>query len=429
MRMKMIRILTAAALLCLATVLGACDGQGASGSGIAATDAAYRVSVVDAAGEPYAQGVIVRFLKDGQQAAMQVVGGNGVAEKVMAKGQYTVELMFTDSDAAYYYDQSDLTLTAERTELQIVLTYATGEDAQTLYAQGVEHKAYPVTVGSTHVQLTAGQRSYFLFTPTEAGSYKVSCAEAGTQVGYYGAPHFVQETSAAEVVDNAFTVSIKAGMISTGGTGTTVLVIGVDSESATEGTLTITRTGDPEYSIEDEPWTVYQATAKLTPYTLPAGAVLKDFDLTASQPYTLVCSEADGFYHLNSAEGPLVLVRLGEKSGGSKYLDSFQTILEHSGVVKYFFDAEGNFQKKESYTECLLQYIGYVDQGTNEKHPGCMDEASGLYPLTEDLKYIIQQRGDYVGWWEPGAGSYLFADLPNFNPDNAWLFMCCYLDG
>jgi len=426
MNMKKIRILTLAVLLCFAMALAACDGQGASGSNNS-TDAAYQVTVVDAAGNPYTKGVIVRFLQDGQQAAMQVVGENGVAEKVMAKGDYTVELMFTDAGAAYYYDQSDLTLSADKTQLQIVLTYATGENAQTLHAQGTEHEAYPVTVGSTHVKLTAGERSYFLFTPTEAGTYKVSMAEEGTQVGYYGAPHYVQESSAAEVVDNAFTVSVRAGMIGSGNTGTTVLVIGVDSESATEGTLTITRTGDPEYSVEDEPWTVYQATAALTEYKLPAGAALKEFDLTAAEPYTLVLNETDGFYHLDSADGPLVLVRLGEKSGGSKYLDSFETIVNHSGVVKYFFDAEGNFEKKESYTECLLAYIGYTDQGTNEKHPGCMDPDSGLYPLTEDLKYIIQQRGDYVGWWDPQEDLYLFADLPGINQENAWLFMCCYI--
>ena len=428
MKKKLFCILALAVLLCFAMVLGACDGQGASGSNNG-TDATYQVSVVDAAGNPYTKGVIVRFLQNGQQAAMQVVGENGVAEKVMTKGDYTVELMFTDADTAYYYDQSDLALSADKTQLEIVLTYATSGEAKLIQAQGKEYEAYPVTVGSTHVKLTAGERTYFLFTPTEAGTYQVSMEEPGTQVGYYGAPHFVQEHSAAEVVDNAFTVSIKAGMIGSGDTGTTVLVIGVDSESVAEGTLMVARTGDPEYSIEDEPWTIYQATAELTDYTLPAGAVLKDFDLTATDLYTLVLNETDGFYHLDSADGPLVLVRLGEKSGGSKYLDSLETIINHSGVVKYFFDAEGNFEKKESYTECLMQYIGYEDQSNNEKHPGCMDPNSGVYPLTEDLKYIIQQRGDYAGWWDPAADLYLFKDLPGINAENAWLFMCCYIGG
>ena len=71
-------------------------------------------------------------------------------------------------------------------------------------------------------------------------------------------------------------------------------------------------------------------------YALPAGATLGEFDLKA-EDYTLVLNEQDGFYHLNAADGPLVLMRLGQKS---EYLDSFKTILERSGVVKYFFDEE-----------------------------------------------------------------------------------------
>ena len=70
--------------------------------------------------------------------------------------------------------------------------------------------------------------------------------------------------------------------------------------------------------------------------------------------------------------------------------------------------------------ECLREYIEHID------------EATGLYPLTEDLKYILQQRGDYAGWWNPGSGIYLFVDenrvpLDGVNHEIAWLFMCCYV--
>ena len=85
----------------------------------------------------------------------------------------------------------------------------------------------------------------------------------------------------------------------------------------------------------------------------------------------------------------------------SKYLASFKTILENSGVVKYFYDEDGNFTKKENYADCLLEYIEYVD------------EESGTYPLTEDLKYIVTQRGEHEGWWNPEGQTYLFVDEGN----------------
>ena len=80
----------------------------------------------------------------------------------------------------------------------------------------------------------------------------------------------------------------------------------------------------------------------------------------------------------------------------------------------------GEFVKKETYDQCLLTYIE------------CADEATGTYPLTEDLKYIIQQRGEYAGWWDLN-GSYLFVDengvpVNGINAEIAWLFMCCYLN-
>lgn len=405
-----------AMLLCVSMLLCACGGQ-TSEEGVSSDEANYQVTVVDALGNPYT-GVIVRFMQNGAQAAMQVADENGVASKVMAKGDYTVELMFTDSDVDFTYDQSDLTLTADKTQLQVELAYATSGEATTLYVQSVEHQAYRVNAGCTQVALTAGERNYFLFAPTVAGTYQFSTVGDVESIGYYGAPHFVQSETAAEVVDGAFTLSISAGMIGTGNSGTTVLVIGIDAGEADSCILAVERIGDPAWSVSDEPWTVYQTTAELAAYTLPAGAKVQEFDLTAStDTYNLVLNEADGFYHLDSADGPLVLCRLG-KDG--KYLDSFKTILDHSGVTRYFYDDEGNFLRKESYNECLMEYFDY------------MDEDNGVYPLTEDLKYIIQMRGEQSSWWDPEGGMYLFVDengneIPGINTEIAWLFMCCYI--
>ncbi len=387
-------------------------------SGCAGGKAVYSVTVTDALGEPYTTGVVVQFLSGGEQVALQVLNEQGVAEKKLPRADYTVELVFTGDAEDYYYEKDGLTLSATDTKLTVTLAYSSAGEPVSLYAAGEEHNAYTVNAGSTHVDLTAG-RNYFLFSPTVAGTYEFSVSNNNAIIGYYGAPHFVQENSAAEVVDNKFTISVSASMIGTNGTGTTVIVIGLDSDAASDSMLNVKRTGDPERTLEDEPWMIYQKTVALSEYKLPEGAVLKDFDITAStNTYNLVLNENDGYYHLNSKDGPLVLLWLGEKT---KYLESFEKILESSGVSKYFFDEDGEFVKKESYSECLLEYIEY------------MDEDKGVYPLTEDLKYILQQRGEYSGWWDPDANLYLFKDsdgnnLPGINNDIAWLFMCCYIE-
>lgn len=404
-------------------LLGACDSgsQSESSSPAEQKDVSYKVTVKDALGEVITSGVIVHFVKDGQTVAMQPVNDKGEAVKTLKSDNYSVEIKFTDENAAYYVD-GDLALTADRFEAEATVSKKITSEASELIVTENAYDAYSVEEGCTYIKLTKANRNYFLFVPKTAGLYEFAIkGNEKAVIGYYGAPHFVQETSSVEVTDSKFQISVSASMIGSGEGGTSTYVIGID---LTEGdkddcVLTIKRIGDPIKTIEDEPWTVYKATVELKEYDLPVGATLGEFDLTAStDTYSLVFNEEDGFYHLDNANGPLVLVRLAEDCD---YIACFQTMLDRSGVTRYFFDENGDFVKKENYSECLSEYIQ------------CVDLNEGVYPLTEDLKYIIQQRGEYVGWWNPESQSYIFKDmdgnkLTDINNDIAWLLMCCYIE-
>ena len=406
-------LLVLAILLSVEITLAACSKES-----VAITEATtqsqsgnitYSVTVTDVGGNPHTSDVLVRFLKDGEQIAIEPVDDNGIAAKELEAGEYTFELVFTGDANAYYYDQNDLTLSIRFPDRVVPLSRRLTAECTPLYVQGNETKAYKGEVGGMYVSLISGQRNYFLFVPTVAGTYRVS-SDNSTQVGYYGMPYFVQEQTALDVVDNTFIIDVSAGNI-----GCTY-VIGVDAGDATACVLSVIRIGDPQRSIADEPWLIYEASVKPQPFRLTGTGKLIDFDLTA-KGYNLVRSESDGFYHLDSVDGPLVLVRLGT---ASRYLESFKKILEQTSVRRYFFDEEGTFIKKESYSECLLEYIA------------CMDENKGVYPLTDDLMYIIQQEGEDSGWWDPSNSSYIFVDgagrtVPEINTEIAWLFMCCYL--
>lgn len=413
--MKRTLSLVLAVLLC-AAMLAACGEQTpADETNANSNEAAYRVSVLDALGDPYTEGVIVSFTGENGETVMQKVNEEGVAEKTLVKGTYAVSLMFTGDESAYHYDPTGLEVTADATELQVILAKNLSGETHTLYAQSADREAYYVSAGCTYVTLKQGERNYYLFAPTTEGTYEISVIGDVESIGYYGTPHFVQEINVGDVVDNVLTVSITASMIGTGNTGTTVLVIGVDAGSAETAVLTIDRIGAHQWTVEDEPWIVFEPTVQLTPYKLPEGAVMQDFDLTAS--YKLVYNEKDGFYHLDTADGPLVLVELAI---ANQYLDSFKTILENTAIRRYFFDENGEFQKKEEYSNCVLEYLEYVD------------EDNGVYPLTEDLKYIIQQHGSYAGWYDKDSGQYLFVDangmpLTGIREETSWLFMCCYI--
>ena len=380
----------------------------------------YTVNIKDDLGNPYTSGIVVKFMQGGKQVAMQSCNEQGAATKSLINGKYNVVLQFADDTIEYHYD-TNIKLSPRKNEVDVILAYKIKGEAEKLYVGSDEFDAYPVAMGCTYVELQENSRNYFIFTPTKEGNYEFSIPEGkNATIGYYGAPHFVQEKSAAEVKDNKFTINVKSSMIGTNGTGTSTFVIGIDAgKGAKNCVLGINRLGDSIKTVEDEPWTVYQKTVELQDYVLPTGLEIKEFDLTAStDTYKMVLNEEDGYYHLNDKNGPVVLVRLAKDC---EYIACFKTMLDRSGVSKYFFDDEENFIKKESYSECLLEYIEYVD------------EENGVYPLTEDLKYIIQQRGEYVGWWDIENTGYMFKDdsgnnLTDINSEIAWLFMCCYAE-
>lgn len=430
-RTKKILVISSAAVVAVAIVVvcvvaslpGADRPTVPPTTGQVSTQTTYQVSVKDASGKPYTAGVIVRFMQNGKQVAMQPVNGNGLAEKTLPNGTYTVELEFTNAANAASYDEKNAVVSVDQPRLELVLMNTISGETTALFAtspvtgEGRDYLAYNVSTGDTSVPLEKGERSFFLFAPTEAGTYRFTTSHSNAVIGYYGAPHFVQPANVAQIKDNAFEVSVAQDMIGTNGTGTTVLVIGIDSvEDLAACVLTIERVGDPAWDISREPWTEYKNVFTPVPFVVGEDASIQEFDLTAStDTYNLVFNEADGCYHLDSEDGPLVLIRLAEKSA---YMESYMKMLETSGINAYFFDEDGNFVKKEDYSANILAYLE------------CVDEATGLYPLTEDLKYILQSNGEHMGWWNED-GYYLFLDdegnkVPGINNEIAWLFMCCY---
>ena len=401
------KLIIVAALMCSAMFLVACGGG----------ETEYKVTVKDSLGNTYGKDTIVEFYNGDTKAGMQICDENGVAKKSLAKGEYTIKITSTDKEVSYYHAETKVT--GSKTEIEVIISNKLGEEPEVLFVSGNEVDAYHVNAGCTNVELAEGERSYYLFAPTQAGFYEFSVeADSKTEIGYYGAPHFVQENTAAEVKDGKFTMNITESMIGTGNTGTTVMVIGIDSDAKTNAVLCINRTGDPQKTLEDLEWTVYKKTVELSQYTLPAGKSLVDFDIFSDTKYNLVLNKADGFYHLNSENGPLVVVYLAEDPT-EPFVPCFMNILDRSGVNKYVKDENGEYVEKITYDACLLEYIEFADEET------------GVYPLTEDLKTIIQERGNYVGWWDTSSPNFIFKDgenpIPGLNVENAWLFMCAFV--
>lgn len=427
---KRIRALLLCALfLCSMLALCACGEDSPATSDEIVS---YQVTVVDGFDRPYTEKLIVKFMQNGTQMAMANIDANGTASKDLPKGDYTLEIATTESGVSCWFDKEKAALSADTTAVKVTMAYSTTGDPTVLNANvpGTEtakdYNAYDVGTGSTYVALTAGDRTYVIFTPTEGGMYRFAVS-GDAQLGYYGAPHFVQPNNLEETVDNSFCLSVNNGSISTEQTGTARFVIGLDAAEGTEGVvLNIERTGDVPWSVEDEPWMTYQPKLEIKPYTLPADVTLKNFDLAApTVAYKLVLNETDRCYHVNSADGKLVYVQLEKDCYGISLKNMVGEIIYQDGVLmqsgtapfRYMYNNGQEDFFKEDYTDAMRQYV------TNR------DQPSGVYPLTEDLYYILQKGIEFIGWCNPESGNYRFAEFPNVNPEHAWLFLCQHVDG
>lgn len=398
------KLMTAVLAFIMILTLCACGGNDSDGG-----TANYQVKVLDGEGKPLTTGVIVKFLKDGQQVAMQPVNGEGIASKTLEKGNYTVELTFTDSKISGHYNKEAAVLSADATSIELSLISSLGTESSDLFVNNDYYVAYHVNAGSTYVPVKASVRNYFIFSPSQAGTYKIGVDNANVKVGYYGSPFFVQSASALDVVDNAVVLSVSESAL--GG----AYVFGLDGTDAdTNVVLTVIRTGDPTVTISDMPWTEYKTTHTPSPYTLNLnGKSLKYIDIKGkTEDAPIVYNDADGYYHFGSADGPVVLMHLGKKA---PYV-SLQIVIEGDGlgggapIREYFFDDKGEFVKKEDYTEILRAYF------TN------MDADAGVYPLTKDLEYII--KNGCHGWWDKDDPDFIFTDC---NPEIGWMFALCYV--
>lgn len=399
-----------------------------------AGDVNYKITLTDGVGRPYTEKVKVRFAQAGAQVAMAIVNADGVAEKTLPRGDYDIQIESFSSDVSFYYDAAAAKVTADAPELQIVLAQETVDaegspivSVEDIFAGGKDTVAWNISSGSSHVKLAEGERSYFLFVPTEAGTYEFSVAGDAATIGIYGAStHFIQDSSTHEVVDNKITLSVQPSMIGSGATGTTVYVIGLDgAEGITDAVLNVIRMGDPEWSFAEEPWSIYEPKQEIVPYTLPEGITLKPFNLTAAtEDCQLVFNEVDGCYHLGTADGPRVFVQLGSSMQGISMMGMVGEIIIQNGVpmqtgsapFRYSYNNGQADFFKEDYTDAMRQYV------TNR------DKASGVYPLNEDLYYMLPLGIEQMGWCRPDTANYLFAGQEGINHDIAWMFLLVYED-
>lgn len=363
----------------------------------------YTVTLLNGKGNP-AGGLTVLFYAGDKQVAKQTGDKKGVAKVTLDRGTYTVKV----EGSKLYYDQKAAVVSVNSPTLTLILAPAinTTKTYELVVTQPDEtdktYQALYIAEGAAYAPLVAGDRNYFMFEPTREGTYRFASSNNYAKIGHFGTDMFVYQTNSAEVSGNAFTLSVRETELGN------VYVIGIDAATnCSAAVVQVTRIGDPAWSIEDMPTTEYKGSGAPKPVTAPSG--LTDLDIKSSTQHHLVFNEKDGYYHLDSATGPVVYVHLD-----SPRASIVGMLVEFGNMTAVLYNADGTFKAKEQYAVLMQQYVNN------------MDASQAVYPLTKDLKYMIETYGNAQNWWNAGEPGYLFEEDTDVNPASAWMFLYCY---
>ncbi len=374
----------------------------------------YTVKVVDANGAGQS-GIVVTFLQEGQPVTMAPADDSGVAVATLVPGDYTIALT-SASGASLKFDKTQAALSAEKTVATVtVAADITGSSHKTAWWGGY----YLIPVGSSWDDLTNTVNYYeefscfmYVFRPTQSGIYRFSAG--GGTLGYYGGINFPFGPSLSTQEDGYFEITIKDGEFANNNKPSLVFGL-VPTAGQTEATVTILRTADAPAELPEEDYIPAQAPM---PFTLTGSASVTYVDLTGTAE---IEKGADGYYYL---DGKKLYMNIGRSA-------PYITLGEMVGIVYDSTTGGWGTSNMASGMKGLVYEdttpVAIVDfTDCMKEFARASDPKNGLYPLNDDLIYMVKTHGDYAGWWKLDQPTSLFGDKENLNEDILWMFAVCY---
>jgi len=377
----------------------------------------YTVKAVDAFGNELGVSVIVEMFKDGASLGEKPMR-KGSAVFNLEEGDYTFTV--SPMEGKFYYDEGACTLSADETEKTVTLyTYADGSERQTIHVydsdilEHVPYEAVHLFEGGVYVEIDRPEMSYFIFTPTRGGIYEISC-ESSEEVfigNFGGNIHYIN----GEAVSTSFELTVRDDSVNIGNPGgTTQCIIGVRSEDARGCVVKIQRIGDAEKDMEHTVVQIDKSAIKVDNYVNSEFVLFDITDPTQKAVY----NEKDGYYHLNSEDGPLIYIRLTPETDDEEAYETLPSLISihetgGNNFLQFIKDEDGNLIRIDYYNEMIVAY-------------GALCGTKGLYPLNEQLATAVKAVGEQNGWFDD-AKEFAFGDnASNIFMENAWLLYCVY---
>jgi len=381
----------------------------------------YGIFIVDGIGNPISD-VFVKIMKDGEQVKLLPYKGEFLKIDLEV-GTYQVVLDISQLEENYIYDESLCVLTPEKKSTAIRLFIEPEEKREVFVGDPIlkDYEAYYVSEGSNKIALTPNDYTFLIFKPKTSAIYTLTY-ECDTEltVSYHGSTFFVQGRDLSDDSDdlakyeNGLSLSVYPGNIGSD------YVFAIRSSSATSCVLNIKNAGEPGTRLVDEPW---------TPYLEDEAKVREQLNMKPTGTYTTVdlldltlkavLNENDGYYHLGTADGPIIFIDL---TTDSEFITSIQDICALQRMGTYIYDMNGAVIEKRSYNELFYQYGMPSTSDTTPEDPIRV-------PLTEKIAEAIKTFGDNYSWWAIGSELNIFNKVllgQPYNQEFAWLLFCGY---
>ncbi len=283
----------------------------------------------------------------------------------------------------YAYSSAEADNVAGTVSFSVSFTPAEGE-AEVQKAE-YEVSKTKLDVGDNAVtMLDTAVTTIFVFEPSETAVFSFT-APAGTVLGYWGAGSWFLSDPHSTTNTYEWTCT---------GVGQTAY-IGV---SGAEGTVNIHVKKTGTYEVVEIPIVPYENKAELTPFEKPEGAVWGSYvDVMDENVTHTAVLGADGYYHLDSVDGDVLVVNL-------KYQDIIlSAALQSDRPVMYAY-----------VTDDAGKTVKY-DIGNAIKEYEAVMDASGYYPVTEDILLFYQV-------YAMGAGTFTYHLGGGYNEECVWMY-------
>ncbi len=257
----------------------------------------------------------------------------------------------------------------------------------------------PLEIGTKDYPLAQGyEYTIFAFEPTDIGKYTFTSGNGLIGIVSTNGMWVTTEPTAETIKGYTFVWECT-------GVGQTIWVAAKYNpvtKAIDDGKSVSISISREDIVIDTMPWTTYVNTHKPQPFTFTGDPdklePVEVFDNVVDQP---VMGD-DGYYHLNSATGPILYVDLDDA------MMNLVDAMSYGQVKDIIMDGD-KIVSKIDYNTALGEYAE------------CADETLCVYPLTDDLIAIYKGTGHFQNWY--GEDGWL-----GTTADDGYLFACYFIN-